>query len=55
MLLLAMISNTSDARRTRLTGLTNAVSTDRLYIYTRGTFAKGLEYLERSRLHAILT
>jgi hypothetical protein len=31
MLLLAMISNTSDARRTHSTGLTNAVSTDRLY------------------------
>jgi hypothetical protein len=31
MLLLAMISNTSDARRTHSTGLTNVVSTDKLY------------------------
>jgi hypothetical protein len=31
MLLLAMISNTSDARRTHSTGLTNAVSTDKLH------------------------
>jgi hypothetical protein len=31
MLLLAMISNTSDARRTHSTGLTNALSTDKLY------------------------
>jgi hypothetical protein len=51
MLLLAMIRNTSDARRTRSTGLTNAVSTDRLYIYN----IRERSRMERSRLHAILT